>query len=72
MNGLTFKVTDSRQVDTLTPAGNTVTVYRVNITTSHGATGTLDVDKADWTPEKLPALLAAKADDLDLAFALTR
>ncbi len=71
MNGITFKVTDTRQVDTLTQAGNTVTVFRVWIQTDRGATGTLDVAKEDWTTEKLPTLLATKAQELDLAFMMT-
>ncbi len=65
-----FTITDSRQLDTLTPAGTTQTVYRVWITTARGATGTVDVNKADWNIDGLAKILAEKANELDLAFML--
>lgn len=71
MNGKTYHVTDTRQIDQLTQAGNTVTVYRVWLVTDRGATGTADVSKADWNAEKLKAILAARAAELDLAYTLT-
>jgi hypothetical protein len=71
VSNLTFKVTDTRQINTLTQAGSTVTVYRVWITTNRGATGTLDVPQEQWTTEALPKLLAEKAQELDLAMMMT-
>jgi hypothetical protein len=65
-----YHITDTRQVDTLTQAGNTVTVYRVWLVTDRGATGLVDVAKADWTPDKLAPILDARAEELDLAFSL--
>jgi hypothetical protein len=56
----------------MTPAGNTATVYRVWIATDLGATGTLDIPKDQWTMDALPALLAARAQELDLAFMIAR
>ena len=68
MNGLTFKVTDSRKVDQLTEGGHMATVHRVWLQTDRGATGSFDVANEDWTTEKLPALFAKFAEELDLAF----
>jgi hypothetical protein len=71
MNGKTYHITDTRQVDSLTQAGNTVTVYRVWLVTDRGATGTVDVNKSDWSAEKLAAILASRAAELDLAYTVT-
>lgn len=68
MNGKTYSITDTRQIDSLTQAGNTVTLYRVWLVTDRGATGTVDVPKSSWTPDKLGEILQARADELDLAF----
>lgn len=65
-----FAITDSRQIDTLTPAGTTQTVYRVWLTTARGSSGTVDVSKADWNPDALAKILLEKANELDLAFML--
>jgi len=72
MNGLGFKVTDTREISTMSQAGNTTVVYRVWLVTDRGATGTLDVSKSDWNTESLPMLLATKAAELDLAFDMTK
>jgi len=72
MNGLGFKVTDTREISTMSQAGNTTVVYRVWLVTDRGATGTLDVPKTDWNTENLPMLLATKAAELDLAFDMTK
>jgi hypothetical protein len=72
MNGLGFKVTDTREISTISQAGNTTVVYRVWLVTDRGATGTLDVAKSDWNTESLPMLLATKAAELDLAFDMTK
>lgn len=65
-----YRVTDTQEVTTMTPAGTTQMRYRVWIETENGARGTLDVDKKDWNPEQLQQLLEQRAADLDLAFAL--
>lgn len=65
-----YKVTDTREVSTITPAGTQRKVYRVWLRTERGATGSVEVETADWTAEKLPSILEAKAAELDLAFAL--
>ena len=66
-----YKVLDSRQIQRMTPAGGTVSVYRVWIETGRGSTGNIDVDMDDWTKEKLKPILEAFALELDLAFDLT-
>lgn len=71
MNDKTYRVTDTRENQTLTQAGNSVTSYRVWIVTDQGATGTVDVAKKDWNETKLPAILEKRAEELDLAFAVT-
>lgn len=68
MNG--FKVTDSRELSGMTPAGGERTYYRVWIRTERGATGHVDVEQADWNTDTLPGILQEKADQLDLAFML--
>ena len=65
-----YKVIESRQIQRLVPTGSSVSVYRVWIQTEHGSTGSLDVEQADWTAEKLPGLLVTFAAKLDLAFTL--
>ena len=67
----TFKVTDTKEISTMTQAGTTQIVYRIWIVTERGATGTLDVSQADWTPEKVAQLLLDKVQSLDLAFMLS-
>jgi len=54
----------------MTPAGSTVQTYRVWLVTDHGSTGTVDVPLDKWNSEDLPAILEAKAKELDLAFAV--
>ena len=71
MNGKSYAITDTREIQTLTQAGNTVIVYRVWLVTDRGATGTVDVAKKDWDAKKLPTILDARAAELDLAFAVT-
>lgn len=63
-----YTVTDTRQVQTLTPAGTMREVYRVWLVTSKGGSGSVDVAPDDWNAEKLPGILTAFADKLDLAF----
>jgi hypothetical protein len=70
MSDKTYKVTDTRELQTLTQAGNSVTVYRVWLVTDRGATGTVDVAKKDWTDAKLRPILDARAEELDLAFSV--
>lgn len=65
-----YRVTDTREIPTLTQAGTERKVYRVWIETLRGATGSIDIQAADWTPDKVPGLLQEKADSLDLAFSL--
>lgn len=67
-----YKVTDTRQISRMSPAGTTVTVYKVWLVTDRGAAGDVEVETADWTEERLPGVLKAKAEELDLAFELTK
>jgi len=67
---MSYKVTDTREVTTMTQAGTQVRVYRVWLVTERGATGTLDVPASKWNVDDLPGLLDAKAAELDLAFDL--
>jgi len=66
-----YKVTDTREISTLTPAGTERKVTRVWLVTDNGATGTVDVPSDKWNAQDLPVILTAKAEQLDLAFTLT-
>ena len=66
-----YKVLETRQIQTLSPTGATQQVYRVWIQTARGSSGNIDVAQADWTAERLKAILDQFATDLDLAFTLT-
>jgi len=68
---MSYKVTDTREVSTLTPAGTEKRMFRVWLVTANGATGSLDVPADKWNANDLPAILERKAADLDLAFSLT-
>ena len=68
---MNYKVTDTRELSKMTPAGSPVKVYRVWLVTSNGSTGTVDVPVDKWNSEDLTAILEAKAKELDLAFAIT-
>jgi len=63
-----YEVADTKQVQTLKGSGKPKTMFRVWIETERGATGILDVLPSQWNAQDLPALLQAKADQLDLAF----
>lgn len=63
-----YKVSDTREVSTLTPVGTERKFYRVWITTENGVTGSVDVPLPDWDAETLPGILEEKARLLDLAF----
>lgn len=67
-----FKVTDTRESQTITQAGTPVTKYRVWIVTDKGATGMIEVSPDDWSEEKLLPILIKKAEDLDLAFTIAQ
>ena len=67
---MAYSVTNTKEVPTITPGGTQKKVYRVWLKTDRDSVGSVDVDKADWTAEKLPAILTAKAAELDLAFTL--
>lgn len=67
---MTYKVNDTREVSTLTPAGTERKMYRVWLSTDNGATGSVDVPADKWNADDLPAILEAKAAALDLAFNL--
>lgn len=67
-----YTVTDTREVSTLTQAGTERKYYRVWITTSNGASGSIDISAGDWTKDKVPAILEEKAEELDLAFDSTK
>ena len=65
-----YKVTDTREMSTMTPAGSVQKVYRVWLATSKGSTGTVDVPPDKWNSKDLTEILEAKAAELDLAFAV--
>ncbi len=67
---MTYTVTDSRQLSSMTQAGGERKFYRVWITTARGATGSVDVPVAQWNKDTLSEILTAKAAELDLAFSL--
>ncbi len=66
----TYRVTDTRQVQTLTQAGTMREVYRVWVVTEKGATGSADVAPSEWNETRLPEVLEDLANKLDLAFAV--
>jgi len=68
---MSFTVTDTRQIERMTPGGGAKVVYKVHLTTGNGATGSVEVSSGDWTPEKLRGILETEADRLDLAFDLS-
>ena len=65
-----YKVTDTREMSRMTPAGSVVQTYRVWLVTDKGSSGTVDVPKDKWNTEDLTAILEKKAAELDLAFAV--
>lgn len=65
-----YKVTDTREMSTMTPAGSVQKVYRVWLVTKNGSTGTVDVPLDKWNSEDLTEILEIKAVGLDLAFAV--
>jgi len=67
-----YKVIESRQIQKLGPTGSSVSQYRVWIQTERGSTGSVDVNAADWTADRLREILAKFAADLDLAFTLNQ
>jgi len=66
-----YKVSDTREVSTLTQTGTERKFYRVWLITDNGATGSVDIPEKEWTPEAVPGILEEKAAKLDLAFSLT-
>ena len=64
----TYKVTDTREIRAMTPAGTSVLRYRVWLVTENGAMGTVDVEQRDWNKDTLPDILGQRAEELDLAF----
>jgi len=67
-----FKVTDTKEISRMSPAGTMLKLYRVWLVTDRGATGTVDVEEPKWNKDNLPSILADKAAELDLAFELTQ
>lgn len=65
-----YRVTDTRELSTLTSGGTERKVYRVWIETENGATGSVDVPASKWVPDQVKEILEAKAASLDLAFSL--
>lgn len=63
-----FKVVDTQRITTMTPAGNTMTYYRVWLVTDRGASGQVDVPLDLWNEKDLPGFLREQAATLDLAF----
>jgi len=67
-----YEITDTKEVQTITPGGGKKKMFRVWLRTERGSTGSVDVEQADWTADKLPTILQTKAANLDLAFTLPR
>lgn len=63
-----YKVQDTREMSKMSPAGHAKKVYRVWLVTDKGASGQIDVTADEWNKDDLPAILSAKAHELDLAF----
>jgi len=52
----------------MTPGGGTVSVYKVWLMTSRGATGSVEVPADKWNTDDLKPLLEEAAGRLDLAY----
>ena len=63
-----YRVTDSQKIQSITPAGNPTSFYRVWLVTEKGASGYVDVPSEQWKKEELHQVLQEFADELDLAF----
>ena len=63
-----YRVTDSQKIQSITPAGNPTSFYRVWLVTEKGASGYVDVPAEKWKKDVLEATLQEFADELDLAF----
>ena len=67
-----YKVTDSQKIQSITPAGNPTSFYRVWLATEKGASGYVDVPAEKWKKDVLEATLQEFADELDLAFSVSQ
>jgi len=67
---MSYQVTDTREIVSMSPAGSQLATYRVWLVTDRGATGTVDVPREKWNAADLRAVLDEKAQQLDLAFSL--
>ena len=63
-----YRVTDSQKIQSITPAGNPYSFYRVWVVTDRGASGYIDIPSEQWKKEELHQVLQEFADELDLAF----
>ena len=66
-----YRVTDSQKIQSITPAGNPTSFYRVWLVTEKGASGYVDVPAEKWKKDELEATLQDFADELDLAFSVS-
>lgn len=66
-----YRVTDTKEIERLTPGGGTATVIRVWLQTDRGARGSVEVSPDQWNAETLKPILDQKASELDLAFTLS-
>jgi len=69
---MSYRVTDSQKIQSITPAGNPTSFYRVWIVTERGASGYVDVPAEKWKKDELEQVLQEFADELDLAFSVSR
>ena len=67
-----YRVTDSQKIQSITPAGNPTSFYRVWLVTEKGASGYVDVPAEKWKKDVLEATLQDFADELDLAFSVNQ
>jgi len=65
-----YTVTDVAERRRYTAGGREVTYYDVTIETVKGATGSVRIATADYTPENVKVALDELADRLDLPFGL--
>ena len=68
---MSYKVTDSQKIQSITPAGNPYSYYRVWLVTEKGASGYTDVPVDKWKKDELEQVLQEFADELDLAFSIS-
>jgi len=65
-----YTVTSVDQRVRFGPAGKQITVFDIHLVTQRGSTGSVQIDQADYEPEKVRATLDELYQRLELPFGL--